>query len=245
MKLTKLILTAGLLAAINARAADPVGKIAALSGNVTVARASRTEPLNLNDPVYQGDKISTAMGAKVQIHFLDDSVFMQGEKSEVVIDEMVYDPANAARNAFTVSVAQGAYRVISGRIVEINPERFKVKTKYSVIEVRGCDVTITSSEDGDVVIIDAVGAGREVLVTALFTRDGALRELIFTKPGGAKVDPQDAGVTELTKEIIQEVRSQLDSQRAGLTIPDATQKQLEAIIDELESTTEEDDVTPS
>ena len=47
--------------------------------------------LNVGDPIYFGDTITTNEGGKSQILFVDQTVMTVGSNTELTIDEFVYD----------------------------------------------------------------------------------------------------------------------------------------------------------
>ena len=56
--------------------------------------------LNVGDPIYFGDTISTKEGGKSQILFVDQTVMTVGSNTELTIDEFVYDAENTDGKLF-------------------------------------------------------------------------------------------------------------------------------------------------
>lgn len=145
-----------LLLAGTAWAADPIGSIVSLQGEATAVGADGQErKLDMKAPVYMNDKLTTRGGARLQVMFSDDSVMALGESSELVINEYVYAPKTKADNACVMSVLKGVMRVITGKVTDLNPDRFKVKTRMATIGIRGCELGFRVSERGeDIMIIE-------------------------------------------------------------------------------------------
>jgi len=147
-------------------AENSVGQIIAIDGQARAAGADGKErQLNLKSDVFMNDRIVTAAGAKLQIRFNDDSVISQGERSEMTIDQYVYNPQDNKKDNCSLRMMKGVFRTITGKITEINPERFKIKTNLATIGIRGCelgfrlqinreDVYVLDLPPGDSVIIE-------------------------------------------------------------------------------------------
>ena len=74
-------------------AAEPIGQVETVSGEVRVTRADGTkEVLAEGDAVFQGDIVETDADSAVGIVLADDTTFSLGESGRMTLDEMVYDP---------------------------------------------------------------------------------------------------------------------------------------------------------
>ncbi|GEM_PF-3177478 len=138
---------AALLAAPTVRAAeqeDPfgdseaVGKVVALTGQATVTRSGEDDdsPLAIKDSVYIGDMIRTKTRSKLQIMFRDKTLIAVGQRARLTLDDFLFEPGDESSRCET-SVAEGAFKVISGAIGKIAPDRVKVRTPTATIGIRG------------------------------------------------------------------------------------------------------------
>ena len=151
---------------LTALAADPVGTIVSISGKASAtAKDGAVRILALKSPVMLNDKIKTETGASLQIMFLDDSVLSQGEKSEMTVDEYVYNPQKKEENSCTLRLGKGLFRAVTARITALNPDRFKVKTKLATIGVRGCEVAFTLTQGSENVYVLGLPDGKSITVT--------------------------------------------------------------------------------
>ncbi|TFH18003.1 MAG: hypothetical protein E4H02_01310 [Lentisphaerales bacterium] len=158
-----------ILSAMPAYSEEPViGRVVAITGEAhAVAPGGVQRRLRLKSPIALNDKVLTEEGAKVQIMLADDSVVSAGENSEMVIDEYVYNPGKAKDNGFAMKIVKGVFRVITGKITELNPDRFRVKTRMATIGIRGCDLGFSVTDKGDdVYIIDIHGGEQRIIVVA-------------------------------------------------------------------------------
>ena len=127
---------------------QPIGNVEASDGNVWAVRAdgSRVE-LQPGDPVFQGDRIETGDAGAVGVEFTDGSAFSLGANGDLVIDEMIYNPATQEGSSF-FSVAQGAFSFVSGAIAKTTPDGMMVQTPVATIGVRGTKVVGEAGPEG-------------------------------------------------------------------------------------------------
>ena len=153
---------AGTIAALGA---DAIGVIISIQGDAAAINAAGQErKLELKGPVFVSDKIVTRAHARLQIMFNDDSIIAQGENGEMTIDAYVYNPKSKADNQTGLSMVKGVLRVITGKITDLNPERFKVKTRMATIGIRGCELGFRIDNSGEQVYIIRLPNDRTIVV---------------------------------------------------------------------------------
>ncbi|MCX6072939.1 MAG: FecR family protein [Campylobacterales bacterium] len=123
-----------------------VAKITALSGSASIERLSKLSPATLGIALEANDVVSTDENSKVQITFKDSTVITVGKKSRFSIDEYLFDSGDGSSAKF--NVLAGTIRVMSGKIGQIAPEKFTVKTKTATIGIRGTNFTVDMESDG-------------------------------------------------------------------------------------------------
>ena len=167
MKNTILFLAVSLLVAGTVQA-ESIGLIVAVQGSATATGASgAVRKLALQSDVFLNDIIKTAPASRLQIMLNDDSLVAQGESSEMTIDEYVYNPGKASDNVFGARLGKGLFRTVTGKITDLNPDRFAVKTARATIGIRGCDLgyNITPSEDN--ISIITIPDGKKIFIDPL------------------------------------------------------------------------------
>ena len=97
------------------------GVAAAVKGEVkaTTPPAKAAHALKSGDKVFMGDKIETGADGQLQVLLLDETVFTLGPLSSIMVDEFVYDPENAKKDA---SVVKGALRAVTGKVAQRKQE---------------------------------------------------------------------------------------------------------------------------
>ncbi|MAO55042.1 MAG: hypothetical protein CMM61_05025, partial [Rhodospirillaceae bacterium] len=145
----------------------PIGTVKTLSGEVWVTRADGTRiQLKAGDQVFQGDNIETGPDGAIGVLLADETTFSMGEDSQMVLDEMVYDPATQD-GSLNVSVVQGVFTFVSGQVAKTDPDAMKIDTPVATIGIRGTQVGIEIPPDGEMQVVlmqEADGFVGEVVI---------------------------------------------------------------------------------
>lgn len=158
-----LVLAVGITPAI---AAEMIGLIISVEGSATaIDEAGGVRTLANQSKVFLNDTIVTGEKAKLQVVFTDDTIFSQGENSEMKIDQYAYNPNVKDENEFGVKLKSGIFRTITGNIPRINEDRFEVQTSRTTIGIRGCELGFETGTAEDRVLVFTVPAGKKIFVS--------------------------------------------------------------------------------
>lgn len=93
----------------------PVGIAAVVVKEVTLRAqgAAEAHPAKPRERVFLAEQVATGAASRLQILLLDQSSFTVGANARLTIDRFVYDPDQ--KSNFTVTLAKGAFRFMSGR----------------------------------------------------------------------------------------------------------------------------------
>ncbi|MGH6891226.1 MAG: FecR family protein [Dongiaceae bacterium] len=202
----KLTLGAGLLACLLplpalAELGDAAGVTGAVQGDVAIdspARKTSIEQVASGEDVVTGDAVNTRAKSRLQIMLLDQTAITMGENASLVIDEFVYDPDNA-NAALSASVAQGAFRLVTGGVARNNPDGTKVKLPSAVLTIRGTSTQGNCDSSGCIVALSGTGdqnsAGKkpsQILIESDKDRKILKRAGFFVliRPDGTMTDPE-------------------------------------------------------
>ncbi|HAD87839.1 MAG TPA: hypothetical protein DCG48_10795 [Rhodospirillaceae bacterium] len=126
--------------ALPALAQQSAGAIERQKGDAFRTAGGSTEALSANAKVFAGDLVKTGAGARLKIRFSDDSTLTLGENAEVLIDEMVFDPAGGAEQGNQALImAVGVFRYTSGKIAKASRSSVLFGTPTATIGIRGTD----------------------------------------------------------------------------------------------------------
>ena len=131
--------------------ADSIGDIVESTGVGKIVRQQENIS-NLNNlPIQLNDVAETAMGSML-IKFLDNAELSLKEHSEVLIDEIYYDPdPNLSR--MSMKFTMGTARFASGSLGLVNKANIDIQTPTATIGIRGTDFTTTIDELGRSLIV--------------------------------------------------------------------------------------------
>jgi FecR protein len=138
---------------------DAAGVTGAVQGEARLespARQTTVDQVASGEDVVMGDAVSTRTKSRLQIMLLDQTAITMGENASLVIDEFVYDPDNAD-SAMSASVAQGAFRLVTGGVARNNPEGTKVKLPSAVLTIRGTTTEGNCDSTGCIVVLSGTG----------------------------------------------------------------------------------------
>lgn len=159
----------GLLMVARLVDAQSIGLIVALEGKASATDSTGVvRELVVKSEIMLNDTVKTDLKSRLQIMLSDDTLLAVGENSELMIDEYVFNPAVNADNALGVKMGKGLFRTVTGKITDLNPDRFKVKTSRATIGIRGCDVAVdTSGDNEDKVAVITIPEGKEIIIKAI------------------------------------------------------------------------------
>lgn len=162
--------------AVPVAAADPIGRVETLEGNVEVTRADGSKiTLGQGAPLFSGDVIETANGGNVGIVLADDSTMSLAENGRMVMDEVAYDPNSESGNA-TISIVQGVFSFVSGQIAKVGPDAMVLRTPVAQIGIRGTKIAGVAAAEG-----------QENTISLLPDDDGSIGEIAVSNSAGTVV----------------------------------------------------------
>ncbi len=114
-----------------------IGIVIGLMGSVRAEKGQEARDLKKDSIIYENEKIITRADSNVEIRFLDDTILSQGPESVLVLDQYVFRPGDADNSGLSFKFIQGAFRHVTGKIAEQNPERIKLESPLSFVGIRG------------------------------------------------------------------------------------------------------------
>ncbi len=169
-----------------------IGKVVLSSGGGFLETSKGLTPLAQGNAVYRNSVIVTKETGHVEVKFEDGTVLSQGVNGRLAIDKYVFDQHGANPSSLLFNMGQGAFRVISGKIAEQNPENFNVKTPLATIGIRGTDFTIEAGPHGEMILVGTIS---DTHILVVEDRLGTVR---FINYGGMQVIVNEAfGIQEV------------------------------------------------
>ncbi len=145
---------------ITAKAAV-IAKVIALSHNVVIERSGNQLQANIEDEIYDSDTIITDGTGKVQLMFTDHTFASLSTNTIFTMSDFNFAQDDAS---FTASITKGFARFVTGKIVEANPDAFKVITPEATVGIRGTTFTVESLNNYTTVSVENSIKTRSVVV---------------------------------------------------------------------------------
>ncbi len=120
-----------------------VGEISMLRGKAQIMRGNAHISAKIQMHINNKDQIQTQDGSKLQITFKDNTVITLGSNTLFSIADYLFEEQKSKAD---FQVKSGSFKVITGKIGKLAPKSFLLKTKTSLIGIRG---TIFSGEVGN------------------------------------------------------------------------------------------------
>jgi hypothetical protein len=157
--------------AVQAPASEPIGKVVAATGAVTIEHADamvvqanvtgQASQTKVGDLVYRGDVVQTGADGRVGINFSDGTSFNLSSNARMALSEFVYDP-NGKSNSTLFNLSKGTFTFVAGKIAKTGD--MKIDTPVATMGVRGTTPHVEISYDGTVKFSTLVEEGKSKLV---------------------------------------------------------------------------------
>ena len=157
-----------------------IAKVTTLVGEVNIHRADKTLKASKGFEILEKDTIKTTAEGRVQLLFTDNTIISVGYNSTFSIDEYVNDANKPPKASF--GLKKGIFKSITGKIGNLNPDRFKLKTKSASIGIRGTTILANIGDTEEKII--CTDGGIRVENENGFT-DVDAGEMTTVKNGGA------------------------------------------------------------
>ncbi len=120
--------------------ADDVGKFTELIGQVNLQKPGKPQAVEakVNDGVETGDKVQTAVEARAQLKFLDNTVLNIAPNSQITIESYMFDAPKGTRRA-TFKTLQGLVHAVVEKAVNLQDSNFIMETKTASMGIRGTE----------------------------------------------------------------------------------------------------------
>ena len=145
-----------LFSSSNVIANEMIGIVAVGIGDIS---NQNNEKLTTGSKIYFGDTIVVKAQSNAQVLLLDETALTVGEKSEITIDEFIYDPQSKVGKIVS-NIKIGTVKIITGEISKKNPDNLEVNVPTGSVGARGTEfVVVTESDEKSTVVL--LGPGKK------------------------------------------------------------------------------------
>ncbi len=124
------------VALASAAAAEPVGTVKIAQGTAEISRGQASLPAQLNQRVFEGDRLRTGADGRLGVILSDDTRLTLGPESELRVDRFLFAPAEG-RLEMVLRLVRGMASYISGKIERLAPEAVRFETPVGTVGIRG------------------------------------------------------------------------------------------------------------
>mgnify|MGYP006077003471 FL=1 len=160
---------------------DFIGVISAGIGKIS---NQDNEKLTTGSKIYFGDTIIVKEQSNAQILLLDETALTVGEKSELTIDDFVYDPKSKVGKIVS-SIKVGTVRIITGEISKQNPDNLEVNVPSGSIGARGTEfAVVTESNEKSTIVLLGPGKKNSLgMIPGILNVSDGINSVNITTPG--------------------------------------------------------------
>jgi hypothetical protein len=160
---------------------DFIGVISAGIGEII---NQDSEKLTTGSKIYFGDTIIVKEQSNAQILLLDETAITVGEKSELTIDDFVYDPKSKVGKIVS-NIKIGTVRIITGEISKQNPDNLEVNVPSGLIGARGTEfAVVTESDQKSTVVLLGPGKRNSLgMIPGILNVSDGFNSVNITTPG--------------------------------------------------------------
>ncbi len=236
-----LIAVTWLYAADESQKINEAGVVVFTSGTVDATDAQgKTHALGRGSAFYTQETIITEDTAKAKLRFTDGNLVSLAPNTAFKVNAYAYNPDVAKENTYSVKLLRGSMLTVSGAIVRLHPEGYKIETDVGSIGIWSTTVLIQISSDPKTgkqkLVTTNVESGEKGVTTTL--PNGKVFHIKPNQSISLSVDA--ACLSEQTKNVQKECPVTMTL--TTLSISDTTQSILDANI---ELFTASDGVIPS
>jgi len=112
-----------------------VGTIVFTKGDVFLLRGNQQTPAIVGSKLQEKDTITTKAASLVKLLLEDKSAISIGANSDFSIEKYLFGEKKNSQAKFKMN--KGVFRMITGKIAKIRPDKFKLKTRTVTIGIRG------------------------------------------------------------------------------------------------------------
>jgi len=120
-----------------------IGEVTAIIGDAQIQRESKILTVERGLDIELKDRLETEHHSKVQVIMSDETVITIGPRSSYSFERY----QEGSTPIVEMRLQRGFFKIVTGKIGKIAPERFKVKTEAATIGIRGTQFMATVQKE--------------------------------------------------------------------------------------------------
>ena len=132
---------------------EAIGTIESVRGQVIIKpKMGEMHSAAQGEVLFVQDEIMTERDGYLRLTLLDETQFAVGPQSYLMLDHFIYNTATN-EGEIAVSILKGVFRFVTGKVVEKDPEKMRVKLGVGIIGIRGTEVLGETNDDASLVVM--------------------------------------------------------------------------------------------
>jgi hypothetical protein len=123
----------------------PVGSVNRLKGTASIVRRNQVIPARSGEKIYMKDVLKTGRDGSLGVIFKDETLLSIGPRSEIIISEFLFSPAEG-RLSIVTRLLRGSALYLTGIIGKLSPESVRFETPVANIGIRGTKFAVKIEE---------------------------------------------------------------------------------------------------
>jgi hypothetical protein len=162
-----------------------IGELVLFEGEASATLKGRSRNLSRGSVVFEGDIVETGRATRLKINMIDGAEIVLGDKTTLLIERYGFNRVNQ-EDGVVLQVKQGVFHSKSGGIARKQPKRFRIKTAFASIGVKGTEFWGGFWESGkfDVALLKGKGV--------IISNQGGTVEINNIGWGSTLADPETA-----------------------------------------------------
>ena len=154
--------------------AAPAATVQSLTPQAWASSQGQRLDLAVGQELLAQDSLHTGVSGALSARFSDGTELNMSSSTSVDIADYIFDD----NSSFTLNIGSGIATLVSGAIVQQNPEAFRAVTPLGTVGIRGTTIYFSVSNDKVSIVVTDMAGGHSVVITGL---DG--QSVIITEPG--------------------------------------------------------------
>jgi hypothetical protein len=129
-------------------AADAIGVVKTVKGQVHVERDGKSVDVAVGSEIYSSDRVVTGPDSAVGITLRDNTLLTEGAGSVLELNAFSFN-TTTWDGTFDATIRRGSLAVVDGKIAKANPKAVRYSTPTTTLGVRGTEFIIEVGGDAE------------------------------------------------------------------------------------------------
>lgn len=149
-----------------AQTTKAIGTVVNLDGTAYAVNGAERRSLKEEASIYEKDVLNTGSASAMIVKFIDDTELSMGENTSISMEQYSFDEEPDGIVGFASRLFKGFVKMVTGKIVEREPDSFNLKTPIATVGIRGTEFFAETLPEGEQIGVTSLGKGHVVELTS-------------------------------------------------------------------------------